>query len=143
MSAFRTDRMAARASSDNLMLFCAYTAGRGRFRQHDRFAELPAGSGVLSETRSSWEWVTPTEARSLTLRLSRELLPLRTAEITEVCAQHGPRSPGHADTARLPRRHGPCCAIRGTPGSGCRTSRLRSGSSTSVRSSGRFGGSTG
>jgi AraC-like DNA-binding protein len=87
MVAVRTDRMAARASVDSLMLFCVYTAGRGRVRQHDRFAEPAAGAGVLAETRSPWEWVTPTEARGLTLRFSRELLPLRTVEITEGCTR--------------------------------------------------------
>ena len=62
-------------------------AGRGYIRQHDRFAELAAGTGVLVEARSPCERVSPTETRSLTLRFSRELLPLRTAEITEACAR--------------------------------------------------------
>jgi len=87
MSAVSTDRMAMRASTDNLMLFCAYMAGRGRVRQHDRFVELAAGTGVLTETRSPYERVSSTEAQSLTLRFSRELLPLGTAEITEGCAR--------------------------------------------------------
>jgi hypothetical protein len=33
------------------MVFCVYTAGRGRIRQHDRIAELAAGTGILIETR--------------------------------------------------------------------------------------------
>ncbi|GAA1199325.1 helix-turn-helix domain-containing protein [Pseudonocardia alaniniphila] len=87
MSSVRTDRMAARATGDNVMLFCVQIAGRVYIRQHDRFAELTAGSGVLSEARSSWKRVSPTAARSLALRFSRELLPLRTVEITEACAR--------------------------------------------------------
>ena len=87
MSAVRTARMAARASADNLVLFCVPLAGRGRVRQHDRFVELAAGTGVLTEARSRYERVLSTGARSLSLRFSRELLPLRTAEITEGCAR--------------------------------------------------------
>ncbi|WP_433287534.1 helix-turn-helix domain-containing protein [Pseudonocardia sp. CA-142604] len=87
MSSVRTDRMAARATGDNLMLFCVHMAGRAYIRQHDRFAELAAGSGVLSEARSPWKRVAPTAARSLALRFSRELLPLRTGEVTEACAR--------------------------------------------------------
>jgi AraC-like DNA-binding protein len=87
MSAVRTDRMAARASADNLMLFCVYLAGQGNVRQHDRFAELAAGTGVLTEARSRYERTSSTETWRMTLRFSRELLPLRTAEITEGCAR--------------------------------------------------------
>jgi AraC-like DNA-binding protein len=87
MSAVRTHRMAARASTDNLMLFCVYMAGRGRIRQHDRFAELAAGTGVLTEARSGYERTSSTDTRRLTLRFSREVLPLRPAEITEGCAR--------------------------------------------------------
>jgi AraC-like DNA-binding protein len=87
ISAVRTDRMAARSSADNLMLFYVYMAGQGNMRQHDRVAELAAGTGVLKEARSPWKWVSPTEAGTLTLRFSRELLPLRTAEITESCGR--------------------------------------------------------
>jgi AraC-like DNA-binding protein len=86
-SLVRTDRMAARASVDNLMLFCVYMAGRCRVRQHDRLVERAVGTGILIEARSRYERVTPTETGSLTLRFSRELLPLRTAEITEACAR--------------------------------------------------------
>jgi AraC-like DNA-binding protein len=95
MSAVRTDRMVARSSADNLMLFCINIAGaRGRVRQHDRFVELAAGTGVLAEARSRYERVSSTEARSLSLRFPRELLPLRTAEITEACARSvDPASP--------------------------------------------------
>ena len=62
-------------------------AGQGHVRQHDRLVELADGTGVLVEARSRYERVSSTETRSLTLRFSRELLPLRTAEITEACAR--------------------------------------------------------
>ena len=87
VSAVRTDRMAARAPGENMMLFCVHLAGQDHVCQNDRFAELTAGSGVLSQARSRWEWVSSTEARWLILRFARELLPLRTAEITEACAR--------------------------------------------------------
>ncbi|MCH6166547.1 helix-turn-helix domain-containing protein [Pseudonocardia alaniniphila] len=87
MSAVRTDRMVARAPADDLMLFCIYLDGQGRVRQHDRFVEPAAGTGVLAEVRSRYEAVTSTEGLSLSLRFSRESLPLRTAEITEACAR--------------------------------------------------------
>ena len=87
MSAVLTDRMTARASADNLMLFCLYMDGRVRVRQHDRCAELAAGAGVLTEARSGYERTSSTETRSMTLRFPRELLPLRTTEITEACAR--------------------------------------------------------
>jgi AraC-like DNA-binding protein len=86
-SVVRTDRMAKRASADDLMLFGVYMAGQSRVRQHDRFVELAPGKGVLNETRSPYQRVSSTETRSLTLRFSRKLLPLRTAEITEACAR--------------------------------------------------------
>ncbi|WP_433293804.1 AraC family transcriptional regulator [Pseudonocardia sp. CA-142604] len=84
---FRTDRMAARASADNLMLFCVQVAGESSHHQHDRSARLAAGTGVLKETRSAYERRSSAETRSLTLRFPRELLPLRTTEITEGCAR--------------------------------------------------------
>jgi AraC-like DNA-binding protein len=87
MSAVRTDRMAARASVDSLMLFCIYADGRGRVRQHDRFAELTAGTGVLAEVRSRYERTSSAGTRRMSLRFSREFLPLRTTEITEACAR--------------------------------------------------------
>jgi AraC-binding-like domain len=87
MSAIRTDRMAARVPADDLMFFSVYMAGQGRLHQHDRCAELAAGTGVLVEARSRYERVTPTETGNPTLRFSRELLLLRTAEITEACAR--------------------------------------------------------
>ena len=87
MMTLRTDRMAARASTCNRLLFCVYSAGRGRVRQHDRCAEQPAGTGVLCESRSRFERVSSTETWSLTLRFPRQLLPFRTAEITEACAR--------------------------------------------------------
>jgi hypothetical protein len=78
-----------------MMLFCLHPAGRGYVHQQDRVIELTAGAGVLSEARSPRERVSPTETRTLTLRFSRELLPLRTTEITEGCA----RSTDPADPA--------------------------------------------
>ncbi|GAA3105340.1 hypothetical protein GCM10010464_80620 [Pseudonocardia yunnanensis] len=93
-SAGRTDRMAARTSEDNWMLFAVHVAGRGRISQHDRLAELGAGMGFLHEARSPSKWVSQTETRHLVLSFSRELLPLRTAEITEACARSmDPASP--------------------------------------------------
>jgi AraC-like DNA-binding protein len=86
MLAVRTDRMAARTSGDDLMLFDVPLAGPGHVRQHDRVVELAPGTGVLAETRSRYERVTPAGA-SLSLLFSRELLPLRTAEITDCCAR--------------------------------------------------------
>jgi AraC-like DNA-binding protein len=89
-----SDRMAARAPRNDLMLFCVHLAGRGHIHQHDRLAELPAGSGVLFEARRPWKGVARTETRTLALRFSRELLPLRTAEITDCCARSmDPASP--------------------------------------------------
>ena len=79
--------MAAKTSGDDLMLFCVQVVGQGHVGQHDRFAELAAGSGVLIEARSACELLSSSESRSLTLRFPRELLPLRTAEITEGCAR--------------------------------------------------------
>jgi AraC-like DNA-binding protein len=84
---FRTERMAARASEDNLMLFCVQMAGESSHHQHDRFAQLAAGTGVLKETRSAYERMSAAETRSLTLRFPRELLPIRAAEVTEGCAR--------------------------------------------------------
>jgi hypothetical protein len=88
MSAVRTDRMAARASADDLMVFCEYMAGLGRVRRHDRCAEPAAGTGVLTEARSRYERTSSTETRRMSLRFSRELLPLRTAETTDGCARN-------------------------------------------------------
>ena len=82
----RTDRM-ARASADNLILFSVQRAGQGHVRQHDRLAEMAAGTGILIEARTRYERVSSTEVRSLNLRFPRALLPLRTAEITEACAR--------------------------------------------------------
>jgi len=80
--------MAAKASADNGMLFCVQEiVCQGYMRQQGRFAELGAGAGILIEARSPSERTSQTEARLLTLRFCRELLPLRTAEITEACAR--------------------------------------------------------
>jgi AraC-like DNA-binding protein len=87
MSVIRTDRMAAGASADNRMVLVIHMAGQSRVRQHDRFVELAPGTGVLIETRSRYERVSSTETVCLNLQFSRELLPLRTVEITEACAR--------------------------------------------------------
>jgi AraC-like DNA-binding protein len=83
----RTPRLAARASGGNLLRFCVYAAGRGHVQQHDRFAELVFGTGVLYEGGRPWELFSSGESRCMNLQFSRELLPLRTAEITEACAR--------------------------------------------------------
>lgn len=94
MQTIRTGRMAARNSGDHLICFCIHVAGRGHVRQHDRVAELAAGSGVLYEARSPWELASPADSQSLTLNFSRELLPMRAAEITAACARSmDPQSP--------------------------------------------------
>jgi AraC-like DNA-binding protein len=88
MSAVRTDRMAARASEGNRMLFSVkQLACQHHMRQRGRFAKPASGTGILIEARSPYNWVSQTETRWLTLRFSRELLPLRAAEITEACAR--------------------------------------------------------
>jgi AraC-like DNA-binding protein len=83
----RTDQMAARATTDNVMLFCVLMAGECRHVQHDRFARQVVGMGLLAESRSPWERVASAETRSMTLRFPRELLPLRSVEISEACAR--------------------------------------------------------
>jgi AraC-like DNA-binding protein len=83
----RTPRLAARTSGDNLLRFCVHVAGRGRVHQHDRFAELASGTGVLYEGGRPWELVSPAESKCMNLQFARELLPLRTAEIIEACAR--------------------------------------------------------
>ncbi|GAA3046397.1 hypothetical protein GCM10010464_08320 [Pseudonocardia yunnanensis] len=87
MQAARTDRMIAKTSTDHLILFCLYLGGNAHVHQHDRFAEVATFSGVMSETRSPWELVTPTGSRVLSMHFFREMLPLRTDEITEACAR--------------------------------------------------------
>jgi AraC-like DNA-binding protein len=86
-SSIRTDEMAASSSEDNRMLFSVQVAGQGRLYQRDHFAELAAGTGVVVEARSPFEWITPTGGQHLTLSFTRELLPLRAAEINEACAR--------------------------------------------------------
>ncbi|MCH6171920.1 helix-turn-helix domain-containing protein [Pseudonocardia alaniniphila] len=86
-SLVRTGQMAAKTSADDVMVFCVYMAGRGRVRQHDRLVELAVGTGILIEARRPYVRVSETETRCMNLRFCRDLLPLRTAEITEVCAR--------------------------------------------------------
>ncbi|GAA3056085.1 hypothetical protein GCM10010464_21090 [Pseudonocardia yunnanensis] len=83
----RTPRLAARSSGGHLLRFCVYGAGRGHVHQHDRFAELASGTGVLYEGASPWELLSSGESQCMNLQFSRELLPLRTAEISEACAR--------------------------------------------------------
>jgi AraC-like DNA-binding protein len=100
ISAVRTNRMAARASEDNGMLFCLQEmACQGYMRQRGRSAGLAAGTGVLIEARSPSERTSQAEARLLTLHFPRELLPLRTTEITEACARNA--NPGAPATQML------------------------------------------
>jgi AraC-like DNA-binding protein len=86
-AAVRTDRMAAGASEGNRMLFSIQVAGRGHMVQRERFADLAAGTGVVTEARTPFTWVSQTEIRQLTMSFSREVLPLRAAEINEGCAR--------------------------------------------------------
>jgi AraC-like DNA-binding protein len=86
-SSIRTEKMATNSSEDNRMLFTVQVAGRSHLLQRDRFAETAAGAGILIEARSPFERVTPTESQYLTLSFTRELLPLRGAEINEACAR--------------------------------------------------------
>jgi AraC-like DNA-binding protein len=80
--------MTARTSPVDLILFGIYMAGMARVRQRDRCATVTPGSGVLVETRSPVDVLSPTdETQILMLHFPRELLPLRSAEITEACAR--------------------------------------------------------
>ncbi|WP_433287621.1 helix-turn-helix domain-containing protein [Pseudonocardia sp. CA-142604] len=95
MRAARTDRMTTRTSTDHLILFCLYLGGNGHVHQHDRLASLAPSSGVMSETRSPWEVVTPSRTQVLSMLFFREMLPLRASEITEACARRvDPELPG-------------------------------------------------
>jgi AraC-like DNA-binding protein len=86
-SATRTEQMAANSSEDNRMIFTVQVASRSHMLQRSRFVELATGTAVLAEARSPYKWASPTENRQLTLTFSREVLPLRAAEITEACAR--------------------------------------------------------
>ncbi|WP_433296941.1 helix-turn-helix domain-containing protein [Pseudonocardia sp. CA-142604] len=86
-SAARTEQMAANSSDESRMIFTVQVASRSHMLQRDRFADLATGTAVLAEARSAYRWAAHTENRQLTLTFSRELLPLRTAEITEACAR--------------------------------------------------------
>jgi AraC-like DNA-binding protein len=77
------------------MLFAVQVAGRGRFSQHDRLAELSAGMEFLHEACAPFSWVSRAETRHLVLSFTRELLPQRASEITEACG----RSMNHASPA--------------------------------------------
>jgi AraC-like DNA-binding protein len=91
----RTERMAAKTSGEDVLLFIVHVAGATSVHQRDRLAELAVGTGVLTEARSPWEIVSPTETKCLMLTFSRELLALRNAEITESCARGiDPVAPG-------------------------------------------------
>src|SRR5262249_29566213 len=91
----RTERMAARSHGDDVLTFLVHLDGVSAVRQGGRLAGLPVGAGVLSEARRPWEIVCPTESRCLMLSFPRELLPLRSVEITESCARGiDPKAPG-------------------------------------------------
>lgn len=91
----RTERLAAKTSGDDVLLFIVHVAGASSVHQRDRHAELSVGAGVLTEARSPWEIVSPTQSGCLILTFSRELLPLSSAEITECCARGiDPVAPG-------------------------------------------------
>ena len=91
----RTERMAAKTSGEDVLLFIVHVAGATSVHQRDRLAELAVGTGVLAEARSPWEIVSPTETKCLMLTFSRELLAFRNAEITESCARGiDPVAPG-------------------------------------------------
>lgn len=91
----RTERMTAKTSADDVLLFIIHVAGATSVHQRDRLAELAVGTGVLTEARSPWEIVSPTESKCLILTFSRELLALRNAEISESCARGiDPVAPG-------------------------------------------------
>jgi AraC-like DNA-binding protein len=79
--------MAAKTERDDLLLFCVHVAGSGRLLQHGRVAELDAGVGVLYEARSAWDLNVATDVHSLLLQFPRDLLPLRSAEITDGLAR--------------------------------------------------------
>jgi AraC-like DNA-binding protein len=86
-STIRTNRMAARASEAGRMLFAVQVTGQGHMTQCDRFVELFPGTGFLTEARSPATWVSQTDTQRLILSFSRELLPMRAAEVTEGCAR--------------------------------------------------------
>ena len=86
-SSVRTKQMAANSSECNRMLLSIQLAGQGHLLQRDRFADLAAGTGVVTEARTPFTWVAQTEIRQLVLSFARELLPLRAAEINEGCAR--------------------------------------------------------
>ncbi len=91
----RTERMAETTPGDDVLLFIVHMAGATSVHQHDRTAELAVGTGVLSEARSPWQIVSPSESSCLLLSFSRELLALRCAEITESCGRGiDPVAPG-------------------------------------------------
>jgi hypothetical protein len=102
-----------------LMPFSVQTGGRGYVRQHDRFADLAAGTGVLSEARSPRERISQA-ALTLSLRFPRELLPLAPyrRDHRRLCTPREPGNPGHADAVpclrRLSRSLGTDAGVRET-----------------------------
>jgi AraC-like DNA-binding protein len=91
----RTERMTVKTSGPDALLFIIHMAGATSVHQRDRFADLIIGSGVLVESRNPWEIRNPGETACLMLSFSRELLPLRSADITEGCARGlDPVAPG-------------------------------------------------
>lgn len=82
----RTRSRVVRSARD-LLLFCVHVAGPARVIQHDRAADVTAGAGVLYETRTPFELVYPATMNSIALQIPRELVPLRSAEITGYTAR--------------------------------------------------------
>ncbi|MCE7002851.1 helix-turn-helix domain-containing protein [Kibdelosporangium philippinense] len=85
----------AKSPGDDLLLFMVHLDGEIGVHQNDRFAQLAPGTGVLSESRGPWEIVGSTQSTCMILTFARELLPLRTSEITDSCARGiDPAAPG-------------------------------------------------
>ncbi|MFD1654735.1 hypothetical protein [Pseudonocardia alaniniphila] len=95
--------MTAGTSTGHLIHFCIFLDGKAHVHQHDRVADLAAGSAVISETRSPWELVAPATTRTLTLHISREMLPLHGTAVTEACARPWTRRLSRAASVRLSR----------------------------------------
>jgi AraC-like DNA-binding protein len=82
----RTRSRVVRPARD-LLLFCVHVSGPARVIQHDRAADVGPGAGVLYETRTPFELVYPAEMNSVSLQVPRELVPIRTAQITGYSAR--------------------------------------------------------
>ncbi|NMO51457.1 helix-turn-helix domain-containing protein [Actinoplanes sp. TBRC 11911] len=83
---FRTDRMAAQPTGSDLLMLCLHVNGRGRVTQNGRHAELTPGTIVLYEAQRPWDLSTH-DSLSLGLQFSRDLLPLRMSQISDITAR--------------------------------------------------------